>query len=132
MAIGSAKANPNVPVIDLVGDGGLMLGVCELATMTQEQLPIVLVIMNDQGYGVMRGIKEKYFSGRQFYNELLTLSFSQLAQSMGIQSFTIDKATDFQSTLRQAVDLKQPVVVEVLMNSIGKMNFSGPPQKKLF
>ncbi len=51
---------------------------------------------------------------------------------MGIQAFTIDKATDFESTLRQAVDLKQPVVVEVLMNSIGKMNFSGPPQKKLF
>ncbi|HBC7429448.1 TPA: thiamine pyrophosphate-binding protein [Providencia rettgeri] len=132
MAIGSAKANPNVPVIGLVGDGGLMLGVGELATMAQEQLPIVLIIMNDQGYGVMRGIQEKYFSGRQYYNELLTPSFSQLAQSMGIQAFTIDKATDFQSTLRQAVDLKQPVVVEVLMNHIGTMNFSGPPQKKLF
>ncbi|SUC32712.1 Acetolactate synthase isozyme 2 large subunit [Providencia rettgeri] len=132
MAIGSAKANPNVSVIGLVGDGGLMLGVGELATMAQEQLPIVLIIMNDQGYGVMRGIQEKYFSDRQYYNELLTPSFSQLAQSMGIQAFTIDKATDFQSTLRQAVDLKQPVVVEVLMNHIGTMNFSGPHRKSYF
>lgn len=132
MTIGSAKANPNTPVIGLVGDGGLMLGIGELATMAQEQLPIVLIIMNDHGYGVMRGIQEKYFSDRQYYNELLTPSFSQLAQSMGITALTIDKASDFQSTLNQAVALNQPVVVEVLMNNIGKMNFSGPPQKKLF
>ncbi len=79
MVIGSAKANPNKPIIGLVGDGGLMLGIGELATMAQEQLPIVLIIMNDKGYGVMRGIQEKYFSDRQYYNELLTPSFSQLA-----------------------------------------------------
>ncbi|EIU7555415.1 thiamine pyrophosphate-binding protein [Providencia rettgeri] len=132
MAIGSAKANPNTAVIGLVGDGGLMLGVGELATMAQEQLPIVLIIMNDQGYGVMRGIQEKYFSGRQYYNELLTPSFSQLAQSMGITALTVDKPSEFQPILHQAVALKRPVVVEVLMNHIGKMNFSGPPQKKLF
>ncbi|WP_300001410.1 thiamine pyrophosphate-binding protein [uncultured Cedecea sp.] len=132
MAIGTAKANPGTPVIGLVGDGGLMLGIGELATMAQEQLPVVLIIMNDNGYGVMRGIQEKYFAGRQYYNELLTPSFTTLAQSMGITAFTIDKASDFKSTIQQAVDLKKPVVVEVLMNNIGKMNFSGPPQKKLF
>ena len=132
MSIGSAKANPDTSVIGLVGDGGLMLGIGELATMAQEQLPIVLIIMNDNGYGVMRGIQEKYFADRQYYNELLTPSFNQLAQSMGITAFTIDKATDFKSTLQQAIDLKKPVVVEVLMDKIGKMNFSGPPQKKLF
>ena len=132
MAIGSAKANPNSPVVGLVGDGGLMLGIGELATMAQEQLPIVLIIMNDKGYGVMRGIQEKYFAGRQYYNELLTPSFSKLAESMGITAFTVAKATDFKSTLEQAIALNQPVVVEVLMDNIGTMNFSGPPQKKLF
>ncbi|MFY3770943.1 Acetolactate synthase isozyme 2 large subunit [Providencia manganoxydans] len=132
MSIGTAKANPNVPVIGLVGDGGLMLGIGELATMAQEQLPIVLIIMNDHGYGVMRGIQDKYFSGRQYYNELLTPSFSKLAASMGIHALTIDRAEEFQPTLQQAIELKQPVVVEVLMKNIGTMNFSGPPQKKLF
>lgn len=132
MAIGSAKANPQTPVIGLVGDGGLMLGIGELATMAQEQLPIVLLIMNGHGYGVMRGIQEKYFADRQYYNELLTPSFTRLAESMGIKALTVDKAEDFKSTLQRAVELKQPVVVEVLMENIGKMNFSGPPQKKLF
>lgn len=51
---------------------------------------------------------------------------------MGIKALTVDKAEDFKSTLQRAVELKQPVVVEVLMENIGKMNFSGPPQKKLF
>lgn len=132
MAIGSAKANPNMPVIGLVGDGGLMLGIGELATMAQEQLPIVLIIMNDGGYGVMRGIQEKYFAGRQYYNDLLTPSFSRLAESMGIQALTITQAADFNAVIKQAISLKQAVVVEVLMENIGKMNFAGPPQQKLF
>ncbi len=51
---------------------------------------------------------------------------------MGISALTITKTSDFKSTLQQAIALKQPVVVEVLMDNIGKMNFSGPPQKNFF
>ncbi len=36
---------------------------------------MTLLIMNDGGYGVMRGIQDKYFGGRQYYNELHTPDF---------------------------------------------------------
>lgn len=44
-------------MIGLVGDGCLMLGIGEIATMAQENTNMVLMIMNDGGYGVMRGIQ---------------------------------------------------------------------------
>lgn len=131
-AIGAAKANPDKKVVALVGDGGLMLGVGEIATMVQEQTNLVLLVMNDGGYGVMRGIQRRYFDNRQFFNQLHTPSYKDLGASMGCQSYLVSSVAEFKSVIQEAIDYVGPTVVEVDMNSIGPLNFSGPPQKKLY
>ncbi|WP_431024870.1 thiamine pyrophosphate-binding protein [Halomonas sp. H5] len=130
--IGCAVARPERKVVTLVGDGGLALGVGELATMAQENLDMVLVVMNDGGYGVMRGIQEKYFEGRQYYNELHTPDFQQLADAMGIKRWKVSHGDDFAAVLAEAVNYAGPALVEVDMPSVGELKFSGPPQKKLY
>lgn len=129
MAIGTAIANPSRKVVGLVGDGGLMLGLGEMATMAQEQSNITLLIMNDGGYGVMRGIQDKYFGGRQYYNQLHTPSFVGIAQALGIQSWHIDDAAQFAGVLAEAISYPGPSVVEVDMSRVGPLSFAGPPQK---
>jgi acetolactate synthase-1/2/3 large subunit len=132
MAIGTAIANPQRKVVGLVGDGGLALGLGELATMAQEQANITLLIMNDGGYGVMRGIQDKYFAGRQYYNELHTPSFTLVAEAMGLKAWKVDSAAQFSGVLAEAINYPGPSVVEVDMNSIGPLTFAGPPQKTLY
>ena len=132
MAIGTAIANPQRKVVGLVGDGGLALGLGELATMAQEQANITLLIMNDGGYGVMRGIQDKYFAGRQYYNELHTPSFTLVAEAMGLKAWRVDSAAQFSGVLAEAINYPGPSVVEVDMNSIGPLTFAGPPQKSLY
>ena len=132
MAIGTAIANPQRKVVGLVGDGGLALGLGELATMAQEQANITLLIMNDGGYGVMRGIQDKYFAGRQYYNELHTPAFTQVAEAMGLKAWKVDSAAQFNGVLAEAINYPGPSVVEVDMNSIGPLTFAGPPQKTLY
>ncbi len=131
-AIGTAIANPDKKVVALVGDGGLMLGIGEIATMVQEQLNLVLLVMNDNGYGVMRGIQNNYFGGRQYYNELHTPDYKKLGESMGCKSFLVSSVADFEEKIVEAVNLNGPSVIEVDMNSIGPLKFAGPPQKKLY
>lgn len=130
--IGSAVANPDKKVVSLVGDGGLMLGIGEIATMVQENLDLVLLVMNDGGYGVMRGIQNNYFGGRQYYNELHTPDYAKLGESMGCLSFKVDSVEAFAKTIKEAIAHDGPVVVEVDMNAIGPLKFAGPPQKKLY
>lgn len=132
MAIGTAIANPQRKVVGLVGDGGLALGLGELATMAQEQANITLLIMNDGGYGVMRGIQDKYFAGRQYYNELHTPAFTLVAEAMGLKAWKVDNAAQFNGVLAEAINYPGPSVVEVDMNSIGPLTFAGPPQKSLY
>ncbi|VFS46184.1 Predicted dinucleotide-utilizing enzyme [Budvicia aquatica] len=85
--------------------------------------------MNDGGYGVMRGIQDKYFEGRQYYNELHTPSFTLVAEAMGLKSWLIDSADDFERILAEAISYQGPSVVEVNMKRIGTLTFAGPPQK---
>lgn len=130
--IGTSIANRDKKVITLVGDGGLMLGIGEIATMVQENTNMVLLVMNDQGYGVMRGIQNNYFGGRQYYNELHTPSYQKLGESMGCTSFLARSIEEFQEVIQKAIKIDGPAIVEVDMTAIGPLNFAGPPQKKLY
>lgn len=132
MAIGTAIANPQRKIVGLVGDGGLSLNLGELATLAQEKANVTLIIMNDGGYGVMRGIQDKYFGGRQYYNELHTPDFTLLAQAIGLQAWSVERADDFRAVMTEALAMPGPSVVEVRMGSIGALRFAGPPQKTLY
>ncbi|ATG74895.1 hypothetical protein AN401_14360 [Zobellella denitrificans] len=132
MAIGAAVANPERKVVGLVGDGGLMLGVGELATMVQEQTNLMLLVMNDGGYGVMRGIQNQYFGGRQYFNQLHTPDFKALGEAVGLASWKAASLAEFEQAIGEAMAVQGPALVEVEMNGIGPLNFAGPPQKKLY
>ena len=131
-AIGASIANPTKKVVGLVGDGGLMLGIGEIATMAQENTDMVLMVMNDGGYGVMRGIQNNYFGGRQYFNELHTPDYQALGESMGVKSWKVGSAEEFKTAIKEAITLNGPAVIELDMNSIGPLKFAGPPQKKLY
>lgn len=131
-AIGSSIANPDKKVVGLVGDGGLMLGIGEIATMAQENTDMVLMIMNDGGYGVMRGIQNNYFGGRQYFNELHTPDYQKLGESMGVKSWKVGSADEFKIAIKDAIAFDGPAVIELDMHAIGPLNFAGPPQKKLY
>lgn len=130
--IGTAIANPDKKTVALVGDGGLMLGVGEIATAIQENANMVLLVMNDGGYGVMRGIQKEYFDGRQYYNELHTPSFVALGEAMGCKSYKVDSLEEFDTKINEAMKQDGMCLVEVNMNAIGPLKFAGPPQKKLY
>ncbi|MEG2568975.1 MAG: thiamine pyrophosphate-binding protein, partial [Acinetobacter sp.] len=131
-AIGTSIANPDKKVVGLVGDGGLALGVGEIATMVQENTDMVLMIMNDGGYGVMRGIQNNYFGGRQYFNELHAPDFKLLGEAMGVKSWRVGSADEFKTVIQEAIALNGPAVIELDMNAIGPLKFAGPPQKKLY
>ncbi|MEZ2722117.1 thiamine pyrophosphate-binding protein [Paenalcaligenes hominis] len=130
--IGTAIANPDKKVVALVGDGGLMLGLGEIATLVQEKSNMILLVMNDGGYGVMRGIQRRYFDDRQYFNELHTPSYQKIGEAMQCPSFTVSSLEQFKTVIAEAVALQGPAVIEVDMQALGPLNFSGPPQKKLY
>ena len=133
MAIGAAVASPNRKTVCLVGDGGLQLNLGELCTLVQEKADVVVVLMNDRGYGVIRNIWDAHYGGRRAYSDLHTPDFAALAQSISLKHLCVRDRAGFQSVLREAFAQRGPVLVEVDMVAVGPYaaTFAGPPVRKV-
>jgi len=129
MAIGAALGNDGRKTVALVGDGGLALGLGELATAVQEKADIALVLMNDQGYGVIRNIQDAQYDGRRIYADLVTPDFGALAASIGLAHERVDKSEGFADAFARALAVDGPAIVEIDMNAVGPYakRFAGPP-----
>ena len=129
MAIGAALAAGGRRTVALAGDGGLQLNIGELATAVQERADIVLLVMNDRGYGVIRNIQDARFGGRKHYVDLHTPNFAELCKSIGLRHLRLDDAGRASDVLASAFAQPGPVMVEVDMTAIGSYatRFAGPP-----
>lgn len=136
MAIGASLAGlgtDNKKAIALVGDGGLMLNVGELACAVQERASVLLIVMNDQRYGVIKNIQDADYGSRHAYVELHTPNFAKLCESMGVLHHLLDESTQSQTILDKAwreVEAGRVVMVEVDMQAWGEfaVKFAGPPR----
>jgi acetolactate synthase-1/2/3 large subunit len=129
MAIGAAVGGEGRKVVALSGDGGLQLCLGELGTLVQEKASVLLLVMNDLGYGVIRNIQDDRFGGRRYFADLATPDFAALSASYGLPHRRIRSLDDAPSVLREAMDVAGPVFVEVDMNAVGPVAeaFAGPP-----
>ena len=118
--------------VALVGDGGFMLNVGELACAVQERADLVLLLMNDQRYGVIRNIQDDLYGSRHCYVDLHTPRFEQFCQSLGAAYHRLDDPARASEVLGQALAQRGPVVVEVDMQAWGPFaaKFAGPMLKK--
>lgn len=128
MGIGAALGREAGAVV-LSGDGGLSLCLGELMTAVDERAPLTLILMNDQGYGVIRNIQETHYDGRQFYSNILVPDFALVAQAIGLPHRRVSDLADFPAALAAALALPGPAVVEIDMVAIGGFakTFAGPP-----
>jgi acetolactate synthase-1/2/3 large subunit len=128
-ALGAAVGAGDRKTVALVGDGGLALGLGELATAVQEKADIALVLMNDRGYGVIRNIQDAQYGGRRIYADLTTPDFAALAAAIGIAHERVAAPAAFPAALGRALAVDGPAIVEVDMDAIGPYahRFAGPP-----
>jgi acetolactate synthase-1/2/3 large subunit len=128
MAIGAQLGAPSKTVLALSGDGGLLVNIGEFATARQENTPIVMVLFDDQGYGVLRNIQNAHFEGRRIGVDLQSPDFVAIARAFGFESQRVKSAEEFRVVFSKAVKSREPWVVVVDSNSIGPMKkvFAGP------
>jgi len=129
MAVGAALAGPQAKTVALIGDGGAMVNLGELATAAETRAEIAFILMNDRGYGVIRNIQDAQFGGRRHYADLHTPDFKLIAAALGIAHLRVSRAEDFDQALARALSAGGPQLVEVDMVAIGPFSesFAGPP-----
>ena len=129
LAIGASVGSDGKKTIAMCGDGGFMLNLPDLWTASETNCDVVFLVMNDQGYGVIKHIQESMYGGRKFYADLLGPNFEDLAKVAKMKYKRIDHANELEKKLDEAVKFSGPVLVEVNVHSVGEMPryFAPPP-----
>ena len=132
MAIGAALAAGGRKTWCLVGDGGLQVNIGELATLVQEKADVIVLLMNDRGYGVIRNIQDAHYGARHCYVDLHTPDFAELAKSIQLPFTRLRELGGASAAFTAALARTGPTLIELDMHAIGPFAtaFAGPPVKK--
>jgi acetolactate synthase-1/2/3 large subunit len=129
-AIGAALARPGVKTVALCGDGGFMLNPGELATAVETGCDLMLLLMNDGGYGVIRNIQDAAYGGRRGFTDLMNPDFAALVRAFGARHAKAADAASLAAAMDSALARRGVDVIEVDMHAFGAFGiaFAGPPK----
>ena len=119
LGIGAALGGGGRKVVVMTGDGGFYLSLAELWTLVQERAALVLVVMNDGGYGVIRQIQDRLYGGRNDYTDMAAPDLARLATLAKLPFLKVSRADEFGARVAEALALDGPSLVEVDMASVG-------------
>ncbi|TWB86065.1 thiamine pyrophosphate-dependent enzyme [Bradyrhizobium macuxiense] len=118
LAIGAAISGRKTVL--LTGDGGFLFNMTELWTAVQENADIVIIVMNDNGYGVIKYMQDAMCNGRRAFGDLLGPDLLKLGDLAGISAWRVNSAEEVRTAVANALEVKGPTLVEINMQAIGE------------
>ncbi|KAA0594871.1 acetolactate synthase-1/2/3 large subunit [Azospirillum lipoferum] len=121
-AMGAKLAMPDRQVVSITGDGDFMMSLPELGTAVMNNIPVVFMVQNNQGYMSIRGGQRK-FLGRHIASEFnhhkgngepYSADIAAVAKSFGVESWKVTADEDLEKSLKAALDCGGPALVEVI------------------
>jgi acetolactate synthase-1/2/3 large subunit len=110
-AMGVQLAHPDATVACVTGEGSIQMCIQELSTCLQYRLPIKVVNLNNRYLGMVRQWQEFFYQKRYAMSYMESLpDFVKLAESYGHVGMQIDKPSDVEAALREAMQLKDRLV----------------------
>ncbi|MEH7084134.1 thiamine pyrophosphate-binding protein [Neobacillus drentensis] len=122
MAIGAQIGQPEKKVVLIAGDGGFMVNSNEMISAIQEDAPIIVLLFDDGGYGILRYYQEAAY-GRRISVDLKNPDFVMLAKSMGFESEKVRSVDEFKAGLANAIASKKPYMVVVDVEAVGVLEY---------
>ena len=123
-AIGACFANNKKPMICLTGDGSIQMNLQELQTIKHHNLPIKIIIFNNDGYHSIRQSQSNFFKGKALCGigpDSLDLSFpdmEKIAYAYGYTFFRCKDNSEFEEYMQTGFNLEVPQIVEVMVDKV--------------
>jgi acetolactate synthase-1/2/3 large subunit len=118
-AIGAKAARPEATVVCVDGDGCFQMTGQELATSVLEDLPIVVVIVNNGYLGMVRQWQDMFFDERlsQIHLTHHVPDYARLAEAYGAVGLTVENEDELESALEEALSCGRTAVVDARVDS---------------
>ena len=131
-AMGAKVAHPESLVVDIDGDGSILMNIQEFATCNCENIPVKVLLLNNQHLGMVVQWEDRFFKGNRAHTYLGPVDhpeakgqgdgispnnrypdFVSIAKGFGWQAETVAKKSDLESALRRLIDSTGPALLDV-------------------
>ena len=118
-AVGVQLAQPERPVVAIIGDGSAMYSIQALWSAANQKLPVVFVLCDNGGYRIIKQRLKAFhgnetFIGMDFKDPAIDLA--GLARSLGVQAHRIETGPAFEAAFDQALASPEPVLLDVVVD----------------
>jgi acetolactate synthase-1/2/3 large subunit len=124
-AIGAAVTGGPAGITCIIGDGGLMICLAELATLVHHKLPIRVLVFNNHGHGIQKQTLDTWLSGRYVGVDgpsgLAFPPIGPVARAVGLDLIDIAATADIDASLRQVYATRGPVLCNIEINPAQKL-----------
>lgn len=115
-AMGFAKARPDIPTVLVIGDGGFLMTLGELETAVREDLPLVIVVMNDCAYGAeLHFLKLRQLPVQK--SVFPDVDFAPIAEALGYDAHTIRTLEQLESLAPLLANPEGPIFLDCKINA---------------
>ena len=113
VGIGAQVGAPQSQVVVLAGDGGFLFTGTELATAVQYELPVTILVCNDNAYGMIKAAQERRYDGRVLDTVLRNPNFVAYARAFGAHGEKLGAPGEIADALRAARTRKGPTLYQL-------------------
>ena len=115
-SMGVKVGRPESTVIDIAGDGSFQMNSQELATVVQEDIPVIVAVLNNGFLGMVRQWQELFFN-RRFSATCIesSVDFVKLAEAYGALGLRAKKKSDVKDVIKEAVKSERPTVIDFVV-----------------
>ena len=116
-ALGASLAKPEAPSIAFVGDGGFLMTGQELTTAVQHELPIKVVVCDNNAWGSILVSQQKKFGAEgEFATRLKSPDFAAVARGYGMPAWQVSRTDEFAPAFREALAHPGPALIHLLLD----------------
>ncbi|NJD78073.1 MAG: acetolactate synthase large subunit [Candidatus Methanoperedens sp.] len=115
-AMGAKVGKPESTVIDIAGDGSFQMNSQELATVVQNDIPVIVAILNNGFLGMVRQWQELFFNRRYSQTCLSeSVDFVKLAEAYGALGLRATKKSEVKDIIKEAVKSECPAILDFVV-----------------
>jgi len=131
-ALGAKVAKPNLPVVDIAGDGSFLMTEQDLATSIVENIPVTVMILNNSSLGMVVQW-QRIFYNRRYSNTILKNipDFVKLAEAYGAKGARVNSLNELEQVLKEAIKSDVTYVIDVPISNEEDVLPFVPPGKNL-
>lgn len=113
--IGAQLAAPDRTVVTFIGDGGFQMSIQELGTIAQDNIPLKMIILNNNFLGMVRQWQQLFFEKRYSFTGLKNPDFITIAKGYGIDGQKVESRDDLEGAIQKMIDHEGPYLLEVMI-----------------